>query len=190
MAVCDGVSAYHKAKKQGKKGWKLVGAVAKKVAVGAVFGKVVKTYRAGKVAAKVVKKVFKSKTVKKLEKKLVKKVYKRPIHKKTIGKTGKVKRKSPNPDGKKGGPAHRGKIDDIHKRFKDKGYNVGREKFIRTAGGHKNTRYGDLVVERNGKETIIQVGKRTKSGRPVARERRAMEDIRKADYSVHFIGYK
>ena len=93
MAVCDGVSAYHKAKKQGKKGWKLVGAVAKRVAVGAVFGKVGKAFKAGKVAAKVAKKVFKSKTVKKLEKKLVKKIYKRPIHKKTISKTGKVKRK-------------------------------------------------------------------------------------------------
>ncbi len=94
MAVCDGVSAYHKAKKQGKKGWKLVGAVAKKVAVGAVFGKVGKAFKAGKVVAKATKKVFKSKTVKKLEKKLVKKIYKRPIHKKTISKTGKVKRKA------------------------------------------------------------------------------------------------
>jgi hypothetical protein len=39
-------------------------------------------------------------------------------------------------------------------------------------------RLPDLVMERNGKLIAIQVGRTTKSGIPIARERRALDDLR------------
>jgi hypothetical protein len=39
-------------------------------------------------------------------------------------------------------------------------------------------RYPDFVMERNRKTVAIQVGRTTKSGMPVARERRALNDLR------------
>ena len=52
--------------------------------------------------------------------------------------------------------------------------------------GKKNTRYADVVVfDKNGNVAEIhQVGRSTKSGLPVARERKAIEDIKKSkDYN-------
>ncbi len=40
-------------------------------------------------------------------------------------------------------------------------------------------RFPDLVMEKNGRRIAVQVGKRTNAGRvPIARERRALKDLR------------
>jgi hypothetical protein len=90
----------------------------------------------------------------------------------------------PNPFGKKGGPAHQQKIDEIFQDIKDRGLIPRTEERVITEGGGKSSRYVDVsaldpatgkVVER------YQVGKQTKAGNPVKREVRAMDDIEAAD---------
>lgn len=97
----------------------------------------------------------------------------------------------PNPYGKKRGPAHQQKIQDIADDLQNKGYDVQFEKYVKTPGGHKGSRYGDILVTdlKTGEQWIVQVGKNTKSGNPVSRERKAIEDLRNAGYKVEFEPY-
>lgn len=91
----------------------------------------------------------------------------------------KVVKKVPNPFGKKGGLAHQAKVDEIVKDITKRGLTPEAEHMVRTPGGSKSKRYVD-VVARDGNGNIVemhQVGKQTKKGLPVARERRAMKDI-------------
>lgn len=62
------------------------------------------------------------------------------------------------------------------------GWTVRREGAIKTEGGYKNSRRGDVVVyDENGKVVrVIQVIRPNKNGEPPAREKRAAEDIQKA----------
>lgn len=89
-------------------------------------------------------------------------------------------KKVTNPDGKKGGQAHRDTIESI-KPSRDGG-KMEREVRFDTTGGNKNSRYADAVEVVDGKITSIhQVGKVNKNGLPVARESRAIEDIMSSD---------
>ncbi|MDQ6470089.1 DUF6443 domain-containing protein [Flavobacterium sp. LHD-80] len=86
-------------------------------------------------------------------------------------------KKVPNPNGKNGGQKHQEKINEYGKKLEQKGYEVTKERRVNTEGGHKNTRYTDITAKKDGKTVNVQVGKQNKNGTPVARERRAIEDI-------------
>ena len=86
----------------------------------------------------------------------------------------------PNPYGKKGGPAHQGKVDDVVKDMEKRGLDTGTELKVKTPDGEKGSRYVDAYGKdpKTGKVVEThQVGKQTKKGEPIARERRALDDI-------------
>ncbi len=88
----------------------------------------------------------------------------------------------PNPGGKLGGPEHRAKVEDVARDVKDRGLEPVREHRVDTPGGTKSYRSVD-VAAKNGNGDVVemhQVGRQTKGGLPVARERRALDDIKKA----------
>jgi hypothetical protein len=69
---------------------------------------------------------------------------------------------------------------------------VVREKHVKTTNGEKGSRFLDVAaVDRTTGQVIdfVQVGRETKAGNPVAREQRAINDIRsaspKTDVSFH-----
>ncbi len=97
----------------------------------------------------------------------------------------------PNPNGKKGGLAHQGKIQEIKTKYENQGYEVTVEHYVKTPGGKKNARYGDLLVTdpKTGEQFIVQVGKQTKGKNPVSREAAAKADLEKAGYKVEFVPY-
>ena len=74
------------------------------------------------------------------------------------------------------------------------GYNIRTEIYVNTTGGYKSKRYIDIGVVDDEKNVIIgyQVGVGTKSGLPVAREVRALEDIANSigEGKVIFVTYK
>ena len=74
------------------------------------------------------------------------------------------------------------------------GYDIKKEIYVDTTGGYKSKRYIDVGVVDNEENVIIgyQVGVGTKSGRPVAREVRALEDIANSigEGKVIFVTYK
>ncbi len=88
----------------------------------------------------------------------------------------------PNPYGKKGGPAHQAKVDDVVASIEGRALTAQKEVRIDTPGGSKQKRYANVVArDANGKIVEIhQVGKQTKGGQPVSRERRAIDDIERA----------
>ena len=95
-----------------------------------------------------------------------------------------------NPYGKKGGEAHQGAIATIKGDLVSRGYSVVEEYRVDTSGGHKNTRYLDLYAT-NGYDSFgVQVGKMTRNGLPVARERRALSDLIDSGISTIFVRYK
>jgi hypothetical protein len=96
----------------------------------------------------------------------------------------------PNPWGRRGSPAHRARIYEAEQRFTARGWEV-------VAGGSlPEVRYGsrlpDLVLARDGKRIAFQVGRVTKAGRPIARERRALGDLRATGEfdNVYFLKYR
>lgn len=96
----------------------------------------------------------------------------------------------PNPNGKKGGPAHQSTIDKEAQKLKAAGYSdISFENRIDITGGYKSKRFTDLMGTKGNKEIHIQVGKATKAGIPVARERRALEDLLKAGIDAIFVPY-
>jgi RHS repeat-associated protein len=91
--------------------------------------------------------------------------------------------KVPNPGGKLGGPEHRAKVEEVVADVKSRGLKPQTELRVDTPGGAKGTRYVDVagVDPKTGKVTELhQVGKKTKGGEPVSRERKAIDDIEKA----------
>lgn len=90
-----------------------------------------------------------------------------------------------NPNGRKGGPAHQGKISDIKNTPTEGSYDT--ELYIATPGGYKNSRYADVAeYDVNGDiNALYQVGKVTQSGIPVSRERKAIMDIMASDWYVN-----
>ena len=82
----------------------------------------------------------------------------------------------PNPYGRHGSPAHVAKIREAEMRLQDKGWTP------LSGGSLPEAKYGnrfpDLVMEKDGKQIAVQVGRRTKTQRiPIARERRARADL-------------
>ena len=95
-----------------------------------------------------------------------------------------------NPYGKKGGPAHQAKIAEMEKKLSQRGYNLIKEEVrIDISNGYKSRRYADFAVSKNNKTIYVQVGKQTKSGMPVIRERRAISDIESEGNTVWFFAY-
>ena len=100
--------------------------------------------------------------------------------------------RGPNPGGRLGGPAHRNKVEEIKKTYREQGFEVSvKEQKIVTPGGYKESRYGDIMVRdpNTGEKWIVQVGKQTKTGDPVVREIRAIIDLMYAGYYVEFVPY-
>jgi hypothetical protein len=89
----------------------------------------------------------------------------------------------PNPYGSKGGPAHQGKVEEVERGMKERGLKTEREFKVDTPQGEKGSRRVDVVgknPETGAVEEMHQVGRATKGGEPVARERRALHDIERA----------
>jgi hypothetical protein len=89
-----------------------------------------------------------------------------------------VHNRCPNPFGRRGSPAHVAKINEAEAMLNARGWQT-------VAGGSRpemriGNRFPDLIVERNGQRIAVQVGKRTRAGLPIARERRALADLRAA----------
>jgi hypothetical protein len=98
----------------------------------------------------------------------------------------------PNPHGKKGGPAHQKEVDKVEADIQSRGLKPVREHNVKTPGGHKGERYVDVVgKDKTGKVVEYhQVGKQTKGGIPVSRERKAIDDIQGATKDkVHYHPY-
>ncbi len=97
----------------------------------------------------------------------------------------------PNPYGKNGGPLHQGKIREVAENLQKQGYDVTFEKRVETPGGTKSVRYGDILATdpNTGEQWIIQVGKQTKAGNPIARESKAIKDLEDAGWKVEFEPY-
>ncbi len=93
---------------------------------------------------------------------------------------GDATRRGPNPDGRKGGPAHQAKVDEVEAEIISRKLDAVRELRIPTPGGEKANRFIDVaaVDPKTGKVVEThQVGKKNKDGTEVARERRAMDDV-------------
>lgn len=89
----------------------------------------------------------------------------------------------PNPWGRLGSPAHRARITEAESRLAGRGWNT-------VAGGSLperrfGSRFPDLVMERDGRLIAFQVGRTTGSGLPIARERRALADLRASGEFEH-----
>jgi hypothetical protein len=87
-----------------------------------------------------------------------------------------------NPWGRYGSPEHRNVVSSIENDIENiygPGYHGSYEYKISTLGGMKNVRYADLAVLDPSGEPVAfyQVGRITKGGLPVSRERHAITDI-------------
>ena len=94
----------------------------------------------------------------------------------------------PNPNGRNGSDEHQAAVEDEERELRrkyadDKNVEVKTEVHVPTPGGNKENRYLDVAaVDRNTGQVVegVQVGRETKGEIPVARERRALEDIQNA----------
>ncbi|WP_326523589.1 hypothetical protein [Sphingomonas sp.] len=103
-------------------------------------------------------------------------------------------RKSPNPGGSKGGPAHREKIKERIRELEGEGMEhvAGGDKpeeRVDTPGGEKGYRRPDITMDDNGTPYRENVGRQTKSRGPIFRERRAQNDIEQATGQCAFTAY-
>ena len=94
-----------------------------------------------------------------------------------------------NPYGKKGGPAHQNKILEISDNLESQGYTIINEYMVNTPGGVKNTRYIDIFATDGTNTIAVQVGRSTRRGIPVSRERKALQDLLNAGIDAFFIAY-
>jgi RHS repeat-associated protein len=98
--------------------------------------------------------------------------------------TDQAERRGPNPHGSRGGPAHRGTIDRRIGELENEGYeHIGGgdlpEEYIRLANGRG--RRPDITMRNpDGSRYRENVGRTTQRGQPVARERRALDDLEQA----------
>lgn len=89
----------------------------------------------------------------------------------------------PNPNGKKGGAEHQAKVKEVEADVQDRGLIPKREKMVQTPQGEKSKRFVDVAGIDPATGTVKemhQVGRQTKDGQPVARERKALDDIQNA----------
>jgi hypothetical protein len=104
---------------------------------------------------------------------------------------------APNPYGRKGGPAHKNRIKQAENYFKNEGWvtvSGGVKKRAKEVAVQANgrTRFVDLVMEnkKSGKLIAIQVGRATKGNKPIAREVRAINDLRISKKFNHVFFFK
>ena len=95
----------------------------------------------------------------------------------------------PNPNGKKGGAAHQAKIQEIGQDLIDRGYSVDFEHRVLTPGGKKSSRFIDIYATKGNDTIAIQVGRMTKGGLPVSRERQALADLLEYGFGAVFVRY-
>jgi RHS repeat-associated protein len=98
-----------------------------------------------------------------------------------------VRSTPPNPYGKKGGPKHQKKVNEAEKEVRKKGLQPKSEYMVKTPGGKKSKRFIDVAgIDKKTKKpkVFIQVGKARKDGKPIKRERDAIDDIKKAKPKV------
>jgi RHS repeat-associated protein len=89
----------------------------------------------------------------------------------------------PNPGGRLGGVAHRGKVAEVTADVQSRGLEAVPELKVSTPGGHKSIRYVDVAGRDPVTKEVVephQVGKQTRGGVPVSREGRALDDIKAA----------
>ena len=89
----------------------------------------------------------------------------------------------PNPFGKRGGRAHQDKVAEAMEQLKSNGFeDIRTERTIYTPNGEKTRRAVDVrgINPTTGEVKYVQVGRQNKNETPVARERRALDDIEKA----------
>ena len=85
----------------------------------------------------------------------------------------------PNPFGKRGRKAHRTGVRQVEKQLRKKKLRIRKEVHISTPNGKKKRRFIDIVgIDRfENFVELWQVGWSNKDGRPVKRERDAIDDI-------------
>jgi hypothetical protein len=105
-------------------------------------------------------------------------------------------KKPPTPKGSRGSQEHQGKIKDRIKDLEGQGMtHVGGgdkpEETVPTPGGEKGTRRPDVSMDdpATGSRYRENVGRQNQRGDPVARERRAQDDIRNATGQCGFTSY-
>ena len=89
---------------------------------------------------------------------------------------------------------HNQKITDVANSVKDGKVVAGGqqlpEKAINTAGGIKNSRRPDIILERpDGSQYGINVEKTTTPGAPIKREADAINDLEGVGFEMHFVPY-
>jgi hypothetical protein len=95
---------------------------------------------------------------------------------------GAGKKAVPNPNGRKGGEEHQGKVGEVKADIESRGLDAKTEQRVDTRGGTKDTRFVD-VAGKDADGNIVemhQIGKQTKGGKPVSRETKALDDIERA----------
>lgn len=99
-----------------------------------------------------------------------------------VAPTTKGPKTVPNPYGKNGGPAHQEVVESIVMDIESRGLKARKEYRVDTPEGKKSRRYVDVVAEDKDGNVVEmhQVGKQTRKGKPIARERVAIEDIANA----------
>jgi RHS repeat-associated protein len=99
-----------------------------------------------------------------------------------------------NPWGRRGSPAHRDRIHEVEARFRGQGWSTvsGGKRFERMVDSSNLRRFPDLVMTNNGRTIAFQIGRRTRGGLPVWRERPALRELRGSGRFNHvfFIGFE
>ena len=98
-----------------------------------------------------------------------------------VADINKVTKNVPNPHGSKGSPEHQSKIEEQSKDMKSRGLNPEKEYTITDPETGKTRRADVVGINKEGKiQEVYQVGRETKSGDPISRERSALSDIKTA----------
>ena len=93
-----------------------------------------------------------------------------------------------NPGGRHGGQAHRNRVESIKNSLSSKVWNVSANE-SRVIWGNGKYRYPDIQATKNGMTRFYQVGKQTMSGKPIARELRALQDLSDHADNIFFVPY-
>jgi len=111
------------------------------------------------------------------------------------GSQEETKKDPPNPNGSKGSKEHQDKIKDRIGELEEEGMEhvAGGDKTeetVSTPEGEKKTRRPDITMnDKDGEPYRENVGRETKEGEPVSRERKAKDDIEKATGQCAFSAY-
>ena len=104
-----------------------------------------------------------------------------------------MSKKTPNPNGKKGGEQHQEKVQEIVDDLLENDFTTQKEFYVKTPIGKKRGRFVDVAGFKlpTNESKLVQVGKTNKNGKPVKREQEAIQDIEQATgLKVDFEDYK